>query len=331
MVKVGNDFYIAVRAGTTLGYYKVSGNTLNVLNTIDLKASSPSLYALDSNGVLYAVTSDPTTGDDMVETFKPTDGSSAGYYMISGSGLSYDVLLPFADRVLVKETTAGQWFEISTTGSVVNARGVSSSLYTALNRCTDATYTRAIDGVGTNFIRCLFDNGTNEILYSLTYNSGNYQSASQTLQSTSHTAVTQALFGANKVLVPGPSGTIYLCNTTTTPSISCSATDLPNLDTGLKYYLKAYGYDVFYTTGGGSLKVGNVFDPPGLLPITAYGATGGNASLDLTKFAFSVAPASTPWCATQIAYLSSRTASPKTYTIAQPSNACVARILKVFP
>jgi len=33
MVKVGNDFYIAVRAGTTLKYYKVSGNTPTPLNT----------------------------------------------------------------------------------------------------------------------------------------------------------------------------------------------------------------------------------------------------------------------------------------------------------
>ena len=326
MVKVGNDFYIAVRADTTLKYYKVSGNTLTVLNTIALSSSSSSIYALDSNGVLYAVTTDPDTSDDRVEAFKPTDGSSAGYYMIP----SADILLPLADRVLVRETATG-WFEVSTTGSVVNARGLSTSLYAVLNRCTDATNTLKIDGVRTNFIRCLYDSGSTEALYSLAYNSGNYQGASYSLPGGSSTEEAQALFGVGKVLVrPGGSSTILLCNTTTTPTISCSATDLPDITTSIKKYLKVNGLDVFYTNSGGALKVGNVFDPPSsALPITVSSPSGGNASLDLNKFAFSFRPAGAP-CATQIVYFSSRTASQKTYTIAQPST-CVTRILKTFP
>jgi len=326
MVKVGDDFYIAVRASATaLRYYKVSGDTPTPLNTsITLNTAGRYRYALDGRGVLYANTTDANT----VRVFG-TDGLSIGTGTVTG----VSALLPFADRVLALGSS--DVFEVSTTGSIVNAINVataSSALGTALNRCTDATNTRATDGVRTNFIRCLFDNGTDENLYSLTYNSGSYGSASYTLQSAAHTAVTQALFGAGKVLVPGPSGTIYLCNTTTTPTISCSATDLPNLDTGIKHYLKANfsTNDVFYTTSGDSLKVGNVFDPPELLPITVSSPTGGNASLNLTRFAFSFTPAGAP-CATQIAYLSSRTASPRTYTIAQPSNACVARVLKVFP
>jgi hypothetical protein len=317
-------YYIAVRHSTNkVNYYGVSGDSRFVLlRDLALGTGSPNYYTLDGRGRLYAITS-----TDTVEVYK-TDGTSIGSVSVTG----VDYLWPYPDRILALGTSDID--EVSTNDSVVNKITVTSSpstLYTDFGRCVHPTNTRAVVGMGTNFVRCLYDDGTNEILYSLTHDSGAYRSASQTLQSTSHTPVTQALFGAGKVLVPGPSGTIYLCNTTTTPTISCSATDLPNLDTGLKYYLKAYGYDVFYTTGGGSLKVGNVFDPPGLLPITAYGASGGNASLDLTKFAFSVAPASTPWCATQIVYFSSRTASPKTYTIAQPSNACVARILKVFP
>ena len=328
MVKVGNDFYIAVRAGTNLRYYKVSGNTPTPLN-IAINASTLTdkyKYALDGTGRLYAITVANT-----VDVYDNTNGARIGTGA-SVTGANFDALLAFADRVLAKDpSSGGKAYEITATSSVVNAADKGGGdLYTALNRCTDAINTRATNGVRTNFIRCLFDDAIDEILYSLTYDSGTYGSASYTLQNAAHTAVTQALFGAGKVLVPGPSGTIYLCNTTTTPTISCSDTDLPNLSTDIKYYLKAYGYDVFYTTGGGGLKVGNVFDPPSALPITAYDASGGNASLDLTKFAFSFAPASTPWCATQIAYLSSRTASPKTYTIAQPSNACVARILKVY-
>jgi hypothetical protein len=183
----------------------------------------------------------------------------------------------------------------------------------------------------------VFDDGATEVLYSIAYNSGNYQSASYTLQSGSHSAISKddVLFGAGKVLVLGPSNTIYLCNTTTTPTISCSATDFPDLIKEIKNYLKVNGLDVFYTNSSGALKVGNAFDPPSALPITvapppAPQPSGGNASLDLNKFAFSFRPAGAP-CATQIIYFSSRTASPKTYTIAQPSNGCVARILKVFP
>jgi hypothetical protein len=326
MVKVGNDFYIAVRAGTNLlRYYKVSGSTPTPLNTGITLAGTPNkyYYALDGNGYLYAI----TTATDTVSAYRPTDGASAGSATVTSA--NFTGLLALADRVLAKDASASKAHEITTTGSVVNAvdKG-GGTLYTALDGCTDANNTKAIDGVRTNFIRCLYDNST-EVLYSLAYNSGNYQGASYNLPGGSEVA--QALFGAGKVLVrPGGSSTILLCNTTTTPTISCSATDLPDITTSIKNYLKVNGLDVFYTNSGGALKVGNVFDPPSALPIIVSSPSGGNASLDLNKFAFSFRPAGAP-CATQIVYFSSRTASPKTYTIAQPSNGCVTRILKVFP
>ncbi|MFZ8785268.1 hypothetical protein, partial [Thermocrinis sp.] len=66
------------------------------------------------------------------------------------------------------------------------------------------------------------------------------------------------------------------------------------------------------------------------LPITVSNASGGNASFDLTRFAFSFRPATAPsGCNTQILYFSSRTASPKTYTLDR-ANTCVKRILKVY-
>ncbi len=325
-------YYIAVRyidgGNHKVNYYKVTGNTVEVLragSTSITLASSPTryFYALDGRGRLYAITATNT-----VRVYNTNGAELSPTTGLTITGVAG--LLGLEDRVLAKAPPSSA-YEISTTGSVVNARSAPSSIYAALNRCTDSTNTRAIDGVRTNFIRCLYDDGTNEILYSLTYNSGTYESASRSFSGAA--TVAQALFGAGKVLVrPGASSEpIYLCNTPPGSSISCVATDLPNLDTGLKYYLKAYGYDVFYTTGGGSLKVGSVFGPPVPLGITVSDPSGGNASLDLTKFAFSVAPASTPWCATQIVYLSSPSlASQQTYTIAQPSNACVARILKVY-
>ena len=319
MVKVGNDFYIAVRAGksgTDLYYYRVSGNTPTPLKIdITLHAANKYYYALDGRGYLYAI-----TAADTVKAYKPTDGTSAGNVTVTGVA----GLLALADRVLAKSTTNA--FEITTTGSMVIAVDKGTGpLHTALNRCTDVTNTKDFDGVGTNFVRCVYESGGSTTLYSLTYDSGTYKVASSDPVTGTFN---KARWASNKVLVSVGS-TVYLCNTTTTPSISCSSTDLSTLDlTNISRYLKVNGLDVFYTSSG-VLKVGNVFDLPSALPITVSSASGGNASFDLNRFAFSFKPA-VALCATQIVYLSSRTASPKTYTIAQPSNGCVKRILKVY-
>jgi hypothetical protein len=326
MVKVGNDFYIAVRytseGRSYVNYYKVSGTTPNPLRTnIALHSGSKYFYALDGNGRLYAITAANTV------TVYNIDGTNAGSATVAS--VTFAGLLGLADRVLAKDTstTPGTVYEITTTGSTASAANKGATLHAAVNRCTDATNTRAVDGAGTNFIRCLYDT-TTAVLYSLTYNSGTYGSASYNLPRATSGAV-QALFGAGKVLVkPGDSSTIHLCNTTNTPSISCSSTDLPDLSPNINRYLKVNGNDVFYSSG--ALKVGNIFDPPSAtLPFTVSSVSGGNASFDLNRFAFGFTPTGAP-CATQIVYFSSRTASPKTYTIAQPSNACVARILKVY-
>jgi hypothetical protein len=106
--------------------------------------------------------------------------------------------------------------------------------------------------------------------------------------------------------------------------------DATNINSGK--YLKFNGNNVFYRVGTSPphvVKVGNIFDPPSALPITASSPSGGNASFDLNRFAFSFRLGGAP-CATQILYLPSRNASPKIYIIAQPSNACVERILKVY-
>jgi hypothetical protein len=311
----------------------VSGNTPIPLRSITLHSSNKYFYALDGMGRLYAITDAGSSGTQ-VEVYN-INGSQIGLPVVI-TGLAG--LLAFEDRVLAKSTNSSSVFvnEITTTGSVVNTRVIESSpsaspspLYTALNECTNSN-TIDTNGVGTNFIRCLYDNGPTEFLHSLTYSSGTYRSASFSLPVGSSTA--RALFGAGKVLVkPGGSSPILLCNTTPTPTISCSPTDLPDLDTNLKKYLKFNGLDVFYINSSGAIKVGNVFDPPSDLRITVSSPSGGNASLDLNKFAFSFRPPTAPpGCNTQIVYLSSRTASPRTYTLST-ANTCVTRILKVFP
>jgi hypothetical protein len=336
MVKVGDDeFYIAARRGTNLRFYKVSGNSVTnftAAGAIALNTGGRYYYALDGRGFLYANTNNANT----VSVYNNSGG-------LVGTGAVNNVqgLLGFADRALAKDNaTPPVVFEvyIDNTGAVQSAnRGIANS--DALHRCTQIPTTRAIDGVGTNFIRCVFDDGTTngERLLSLVYDTNDkvFKSTSSTLSDTASPAITErdVRFGANNVLVltrAAAGNFINLCTTTTSPSISCSATTLPGLDTTrIDNYLKSNGNNVFYLTGT-TLSVGDMFGTLTTLPIAVGGASGGNASLDLNKFAFRFTPADAP-CATQIAYLSSRTASPKRYTIAQPSNACVDRILKVFP
>jgi hypothetical protein len=318
MVKVGNDFYIAVRDDTDLYYYRVSGNTVTDFTSseaITLNSADKYYYALDGRGRLYAI-----TDDDTVSVFN-IDGTLAGN--ATETDVTFTGLLGLADRALAKASgTPNKVYEITISGSTVNLANKGNALYTVVDKCTDGSNTISVVGAGTNFIRCAHDSG----LYSLTFDSGSglYSHASHSV------AIDDVKWATGKVLVKS-SSVIKLCSTTTTPSISCSNTDLPDLDpTDISLYLKFNGLDVFYTTSSGVLKVGNVFDPPSALPITVSSPSGGNASFDLNKFAFSFGPSS---CRNQIVYFSSRTASPKRYTItmAQPSNACVDRILKVFP
>ena len=324
MVKVGNDFYIAVRTNASsenLKYYKVSGTTITDFtstSTITLASSANEYYyALDGNGRLYVITNDSSRPLKVYNT----DGTLA-----YGTNVSVNGLLGLADRALAKDSSSSEVYEITVTGH----KNTGSTLFPVVDKCTDSG-TKSIKGAGTNFVRCAHNNG----LYILTFNSGDgtYSRAFDT-----SFTISDVKWATNKVLVKPSSGPIKLCNTNVGAiSISCSDTDLPTLDlstldptgTSSDKYLKVNGNDVFYTSGS-VLKVGNIFDPPSVLPITLSSPSrpsGGNASFDLNRFAFSFGP---DFCRNQIIYFSSRTASPKTYTIAQPSNACVARILKVY-
>jgi hypothetical protein len=195
---------------------------------------------------------------------------------------------------------------------------------------------------------------------------GNYASSFTRINTTSTNGATAIALdntrsGPNAVLSlsrnnAGFLGPINLCTITpnlpTSITISCSTTDIPNpvgnipLGDTTRIYnfvadpvtgaptptdlLKFNGNNVFYLSGT-SVRFRNLFSTTASsLPIAVIGASGGNASFDLTKFTFSFRPHGAP-CNTQIAYFSSPTAAPKFYTIAQPSNTCANNILKVFP
>jgi hypothetical protein len=240
----------------------------------------------------------------------------------------------------------------------------------ALDRCLSlgGGNTIAVDGGGTPVVRCVWDNGGagGERLSVIAHNgAGTYASNSIQINSTSTAggAITKdnVRFGANAVLVPTRNGAanphvINRCTITTTPTlnVSCSTTNIPNpvsppsiipLGDTTRIYpfvadpatgapiptnlLKFNGNDVFYLMAPTALRVGDIFGTQQTLPIPTPGASGGNASFDLTRFASGFQPVG-KLCATQIRYLSSRTADIESYDIAQPSNACLNRILKVY-
>jgi len=234
--------------------------------------------------------------------------------------------------------------------------GPDATLKQHFDNCTDEQ-TKAVDGIGTNFIRCLYDQGTaggnGQRLSSIAFVGGQYRRPNALVTiapapaapapDRAEVAANDILFGANALIVRhATNNRIQLCTTTSTtsPSISCSDTgvfnaagqplgfaDLNNLSNS---YLKSNGSEVFYRNGT-TLFVGDVFNPTPLsVPLTTPPVpTGGNASFDLNKFAFgSIPPGGT--CRNRIVYYPSRTASAKIYTITQPSNACLSAIFKVY-
>ena len=361
MVQSSGSYYIAIRygaTGNTLDYYRVTGNTRTPLQTnLVLRAANQNLYEIDGLGNLYY-----NNATDNIGAVTP-NGTLLGPLNLDGTPSGQvDGILAFNDRVLARDQDAGVVYDVSinSTPAIVVAPNPTGGDLTALQRCTDAN-TRNVNGRGTSLVRCVFDNGAagGERLVVFVHNtSGVFAFSDIQINATSAAGgnITRdhIRFGANAVLVPTRTGAtsphvINLCSVTTSPALTvfCSPTDLPNpvnapniiplADTTRIYpftnLLKFNGNNVLYLSGATAPfipKFGDIFSTPQAVPIPINSASGGNASLDLNKFAFSFRPAGAP-CATQIVYFSSRTASQKTYTIAQPSNGCVARILKVFP
>jgi hypothetical protein len=351
MVKVGNDFYIAVRVDVNLSYYRVSGSGPTLLANRAMRAGSGRFhYTLDGEGRLYA----RVTADDQVDVYRNTDGDLIG----TSAALSVNVvsMLGLADRVLVRDAAAGggNLHELIPTPSVPSTNVTEATLRQHFNNCTNAN-TQAVDGIGTDFIRCMFDDANNQNLSSIAFVGGQYRrpAALVTIDGTAgHTATTQfdILFGANALIVRhATDNSIRLCTTTSTasPSISCSDTGVLNaagrplgfaeldtnndLDRFYRSYLKSRGSEVFYRSGTTPF-VGDVFNPTPLsIPLSNQAVpTGGNASFDLNKFAFGSIPPGGGNCRNRIVYLSSRTANPKIYTITQPSNVCLSAIFRVY-
>jgi hypothetical protein len=290
----------------------------------------------------------------------PFDLSNGGP---TGGGGQVDGILAFEDRVLIRDNSGAAPVLYSVSINNVPAFVVTNLLpvdvavlATPLQRCTDAN-TQSVSGRGTSFVRCVFDNGAagGERLIAFVHRgSGVYTAIDTQINPTSAAGgnITRdhIRFGANNVLVPTRTGAtsphvINLCSVTTSPAltVSCSPTDLPNpvsapniiplADTTRIYpftnLLKFNRNNVFYLSGATAPfipRFGDILSTPQSVPILVNRASGGNASFDLTKFAHN--PGS--GCITSIEYLDIPNAFAGSYTVAQPSNACVAGILKVY-
>jgi hypothetical protein len=343
MVKAGNDFYIAVRDNANVVFYfRVTGSSSTLLANLTLASGSGRFhYTLDGQGRLYAT----VTAANRVDVYDRNNSPITTSTLVG----SVAGMLGFADRVLVKDAS-NSFYDITSTAAFINMGSSDTALRNHFDNCTHATHTKAVDGIGTDFIRCMFDDGTTtngQRLSSIAFVDGQYRrpNALVTIDNTARSVFANQfdiLFGANALIVRNAqNNNIHLCTTTSTtsPSISCSNTEVLNasgrplgfadFSNLYSFYLKSKGSEVFYRRGT-TLFVGDVFNPTSISSITVGSATGGNASFNLDKFAFSFQPADVPGsCNTRIAYLSSRTASPKDYAL--PSGTCVKRILKVFP
>jgi hypothetical protein len=265
---------------------------------------------------------------------------------------------PIATQAVLKDNANNFVNQVTSAALTPAPTGVA---FDVLDRCTDHANTRDIDGRGTAFIRCVWDNGAagQERLAVIAHNGANsYAGSSTQINSTSiagppNITRDNVRFGANAALVvarvnapPVALGPISLCTITpnlpTSITLSCSTTDIPNpvgnmpIGDPTRIYpfsnlLKFHGNNVFYLSGT-SVRLRNLFSTTASsLPIAVAGASGGNASFDLTKFAYSFTPSTTPPppCPTGVAYLPSPTTPERIYTLSTP-NTCVIRILKTF-
>jgi hypothetical protein len=370
MVEFGGNYYIAIRyqgatgAGRDINYYRVTGTTVTGPLTggaLALRANDRNLYDITGVGYLYYNVND-ATHNDHVRAVAPDGTHLDALDLSGGAGGRVDGLIAFNDRVLARDNSGAAPVVydvfVNAAGTLANTNNPPGANPTALQMCTDGNITKAVNGRGTPFVRCVWDNGgagaNAEHLSVIAHNgAGNYTSNFDRINSnsTGGTAITgdNIRFGANAVLAlsrdnAGNRGPINICTITpnlpTSITISCSTTDIPNpvaggnipiRDTTRVYpttdLLKFNGNNVFYLSGT-FVRLRDLFSTTATsLPIAVTAATGGNASFDLTKFAFSFQPTGAQ-CNTHIAYLSSPTATPKLYAL--PSNACVNRILKVF-
>jgi hypothetical protein len=240
MVKVGNDtFYIAVNSGAALNYYRVSGSSSTLVATVPaaIFAGGRFQYTLDGEGRLYvAVDTDGDGAPDQVDIYNPNNTTGIPDTNTNAFGGNNVVaMLGFANRVLVRDNAAPapNLYDIQP-NATVTPLPADATLQQHFNNCTDVQ-TKAVDGIGTNFIRCLYDQGTaggnGQRLSSIAFVGGQYRRPNALEQIApapaaapprAEVAANDILFGANALIVRhATDNRVRLCTTTSTTNPEC--------------------------------------------------------------------------------------------------------------
>jgi hypothetical protein len=317
MVKVGNDFYIAINDGSNnLYYYK--NNTHYINNPVTLATGADvRYYALDGNGNVYyydgtnvkVVKTDfspPITGQPIPSgNFKGLIGTSAGAIADKDNNTLY--LLTINNMASPPSSTNLDLNNATTT--CLNAK----SLYPVVQ----------VNGESTSQIMCVDNSGNFSYI---TYSSGTYNGKSYTKSLNFGSSVSDVeVYGNNVVVYDNSTPKKTEICTLGSTNISCTdglAVDTTKIVKQNNNLLAMYAGSSPYSLSIGDLLAGksntifsNLLTKP----------TGGNVSADMTMAAAVYKPSNSP-CANQIILYNNGTTN--TYT---SSNLCFgAKLLKLY-
>jgi len=155
MIKVGSDFYIAVRNGKNLYYYK--NNIALLKDPITIHGGDLTSYALDGSGNLYYYILDSDIGVGVVTT----NSQILPMKVVS----SYDGLIGTSVGVIALDNYKKKVELLSITGNSIVSNAVSAGsnpdLFNAVSTCMDAKRNEPdviyshLNGEGTNQIMCV--------------------------------------------------------------------------------------------------------------------------------------------------------------------------------
>ena len=164
MVKVGNDFYIAIRVGTNLYYYKNNKKLLDSPIALGSNANR-TYYAFDGIGNLYYY------DGSNVKVITTGLVASSNAQAIS----SFGGLIGTSVGVIASDTANNQLYLLSTSGNTITSKtSTDTNLLNAINTCINGKSqikTGAVKDEGTNKVMCVGNNGD---FSGIIYNSGNY-------------------------------------------------------------------------------------------------------------------------------------------------------------
>ena len=248
MVKAGNDFYIAVRNGTNLYYYKNSTRSSN--SPVTLSAGSIIEYALDGNGNLYYY---DNSSPNLVRAI--TTGliaSSNGQAVPSFGGLigtSAGVIAKGKDS---NGNDASYLLSISG-NNITSTISVNPDLFNAVDTCVTAkspTNLGEVNGETTSQIMCVDSNTAN--FSWITYNNGSYN-GKQLAPITGFGSYTDVEFYGNKAVVYGSTNKTEICSVGSTASICTPGMTVQGV---VKKYNNILAMFASYTLSIGDLLAG---------------------------------------------------------------------------